>query len=293
MRLPVRPPFRLDLTVDALRRLADNSVDVVAEDATFYRAVRDDLGVALLNVRASGARSIEMRATGRDGERWLPLTDRMLGARVDLRQWYERSAKIGWLRPLSARLAGVKPPRYPTVWEACAHAVVFAQISIYAGAAIMRRLVELLAEEVVAGEVRCRLFPDPTRWLAADEPALRAAGLSRNKVAHVRSIASAFADGTIRESDLEALTTPQASERLVAVRGIGPWSAAVVLLRGLGRLDVFPLRDSGVARSVALIAGENVDMDAVLETLGPERGMLYFHLLLSRSETHRAQPVRG
>ncbi len=293
MRLPVRPPFRLDLTVDALRRLAANSVDVVAEDATFYRAVRDDRGIAVLNVRASGTRSIEVRATGRDGERWLPLAGRMLGARVDLRQWYERSAKIDWLRPLSERLAGLKPPRYPTVWEACAHAVVFAQISIYAGAAIMRRLVELLAEEVVAGDVRCRLFPDPSRWLAADEPGLRAAGLSRNKVAHVRSIAAAFADGTILESDLEARTTPQAAERLVAIRGIGPWSAAVVLLRGLGRIDVFPLRDSGVARSVALVAGENVDMDAVLDTLGPERGMLYFHLLLSRLETHRAQPVPG
>jgi DNA-3-methyladenine glycosylase II len=290
MRLPVRAPFRLDLTVDALRRLAANAVDVAGNDGTFYRAVRDDRGVALLNVRAGGAQFVDVRATGPDTDRWLPMFERMLGTRVNLDDWYARSAKVAWLRPLSEKLAGVKPPRYPTLWEACAHAIVFAQISIYAGAAIMGRLVHLLAEEVRAGEICCRVFPEPSRWLAAGEPALLSAGLSRNKLAYLRSVAVAFVDGSIRERHLDALSTQKAAAVLVGLRGIGPWSAAVVLLRGLGRLDVFPLRDSGVARSVALLAGTDVDLDAVLATLGPTRGMLYFHLLLSRLETRRAQP---
>jgi DNA-3-methyladenine glycosylase II len=282
MRLPVRAPFRLDLTVDALRRLASNAVDVVGADGTFYRALRDDRGSALLAIRADGPRSIVVRATGRDAERWLPYVDRMLGTHVDLREWYARSATIDWLHALATALRGVKPPRYPSAWEACAHAIVFQQISIHAAAAIMRRLVESLAEPVTAGDVLCRVFPDPQRWLAADESVLRAAGLSQNKVAHVRSAAAAFADGTICESTLEALPTPQAALALARIRGIGPWSAAVVLLRGLGRLDAFPLRDSGVARSVALVAGKSVDLDDVLTVLGPTRGMLYFHLLLGR-----------
>jgi DNA-3-methyladenine glycosylase II len=63
------------------------------------------------------------------------------------------------------------------------------------------------------------------------------------------------------------------------------------MLRGLGRLDIFPLHDSGVARSVALIAGEDADLDRILEVLGPTRGMLYFHLLLGRLEQSRSQPV--
>jgi DNA-3-methyladenine glycosylase II len=111
---------------------------------------------------------------------------------------------------------------------------------------------------------------------------LRAAGLSRNKVAHLRSVAAAFAAGAIDERALEKLSTPEAAEALRGVRGIGPWSAAVILLRGMGRLDTFPLRDSGVARSLTLLAGEPVDLDFVLETLGPARGMLYYHLLLGR-----------
>jgi DNA-3-methyladenine glycosylase II len=282
MQLPVRAPFRLDLTVDALRRLAANAVDVVGSDGTFYRAVRDERGSALLAIRGAGPRSVEVRATGRAARRWLPLVQRMLGTETDLRDWYARSARIDWLQPLAATLRGVKPPRYPSLWEACAHAVVFAQISIHAASAIMRRLVERLAEPIAAGGTRAWLFPEPERWLAAPEASLRAAGLSQNKIRNVRSIAAAFRDGILSERALSTLSTPAAAEALVRVRGIGPWSASVVLLRGLGRLDTFPLRDSGVARSVAMIAGKSVDLDAVLETLGPTRGMLYFHLLLGR-----------
>ena len=282
MRLPVRQPFRLDFTVDALRRLASNAVDLLDGDGTYYRAVRDDRGASLLAVRANAAGSIEVRASGRDAERWLPTVRRLLGTEVDLRRWSARSGRTDWLKRLVKRLRGVKPPRYPTLWEACAHAVVFQQISIHAGAAIMRRLVESLAEEVVVGDVRGRVFPEPQRWLDADDAVLRAAGLSRNKRAHVRSVAAAVASGTVREAQLEAMTTVQAGQALTAIGGIGPWSAAVVLLRGLGRLDVFPMRDSGVARSVALLGGDGDGLDTVLEALGPVRGMLYFHLLLGR-----------
>jgi len=276
--LPVRSPFRLDLTAAVLQRLAANVVDVIDEHGTYYRAF-DDTVVA---VSQTGAETIEATSKGGGAKQWLPTVAKMLGTQVDLTQWYERSARITWLHRLADAFKGVKPPRYATLWEACAHAIVFQQISIYAAGSIMRRTIEGLAAPVTAGKVRCTPFPPPERWLAASEEQLRAAGLSRNKVAHLRSVATAFAGGAIHESELERLPTPEAAEKLCSIRGIGPWSAAVILLRGMGRLDTFPLRDSGVARSVTLLAGEGVDLDFVLETLGPVRGMLYYHLLLGR-----------
>jgi DNA-3-methyladenine glycosylase II len=280
--LPVRPPFRLDLTADAMRRLAANVVDLVDGDGTYFRAFDDERGAALIAVRQSGADSIEVRGAGRDAERFFPTVARMLGAQADLTLWYERSERIAWLHRLAEAFTGVKPPRYATLWEACAHAIVFQQISIHAAGAIMRRVIEALGTPFEAGGARSIPFPLPHVWLEAREELLRGAGLSRNKVAHLRSVAAAFADGTIDARRIESLPTVEAAAALVAVRGIGPWSAAVILLRGLGRLDTFPMRDSGVARSLALLAGEPVDLDFVLETLGPSRGMLYYHLLLGR-----------
>jgi DNA-3-methyladenine glycosylase II len=280
--LPVRGPFRLDLTSDALRRLASNVVDVVAADGVLYRALRDERGAALVAIRQPDRHSIEVRATGRYADRWLPVVARMLGTAVDLRDWYARSRGIAWLRPVAIALRGLKPPRYPTLWEACAHAILFQQISIFAAAAIMRRAVEALGEPVTAHGIRTVVFPPPERWLEADQRVLRAAGLSANKIAHVRATAAAFADRSVDEEELGALPTPEAAQRLCRLQGIGPWSAALVLLRGLGRLDTFPGRDSGVARSLGLVAGRRVDEPALLEKLGPVRGMLYYHLLLAR-----------
>ncbi|MGA9946264.1 MAG: hypothetical protein WBP75_14640, partial [Candidatus Cybelea sp.] len=164
-RLPVRRPFRLDLTADALRRLAANVVDVVGPDGTYYRALQDAGGTEVVAIASRGTRAIELKATGRGGDRWLPVVARMFGTQIDLAEWYVRSRQIAWLAPLADELAGLKPPRYPTLWEACAHAILFQQISIHAAAAIMRRAVEMLGEAVTAGGVACVPFPSPQRWL--------------------------------------------------------------------------------------------------------------------------------
>lgn len=207
----------------------------------------------------------------------------MLGARADLHEWQQRAAHIPWLDRIAREVRGLHPPRYASLFEACAHAIVFQQISIHAAASIMRRLVEAIGEPMHLEGVHTIAFPSPRALLDAPEPLLRAAGLSANKVMHLRSVAEAIGSGEITEAELEALPTPEAAARLVQIRGIGPWSAAVVLLRGLGRLDTFPMRDSGVARSMKLLSGDDrVDVDGVLETLGPVRGMLYYHLLLGR-----------
>lgn len=283
LTVPVQAPFRLDLTADALRRLASNAVDVVGADGAMYRALQDERGSELVAVRSAADGSIEMRATGRKAERWLSTIGRMLGTHVDLTRWYARARTIAWLAPLAAALRGLKPPRYPSLWEALAHSILFQQISIHAAASIMRRAVEGLGESLEAGGIRCVAFPPAPRWLDASDTVLREAGISANKIAHLRSAARAVVEGTISESQLEPLTTAEAAQRLCTIRGIGPWSASVVLLRGMGRLDTFPLRDSGVARSLALLAGEaHVDQETLLERLGDVRGMLYYHLLLGR-----------
>lgn len=283
LTVPVQAPFRLDLTADALRRLAGNAVDVVGSDGTLYRALQDERGSELVAVRSAVDGTIEMRATGREAERWLPAIARMLGTHVDLTRWYACARTVAWLAPLAIALRGLKPPRYPSLWEALAHSILFQQISIHAAASIMRRAVERLGESLELGGVRCVAFPPAQRWLEASDAVLREAGISANKIAHLRSAAGALVEGAISEAQLEPLTTGEAAQRLCTIRGVGPWSASVVLLRGMGRLDTFPLRDSGVARSLALLAGEaHVDQDALLDRLGDVRGMLYYHLLLGR-----------
>ncbi|HTV93132.1 MAG TPA: DNA-3-methyladenine glycosylase 2 family protein [Verrucomicrobiae bacterium] len=281
--LPVRAPFRLDLTADALRRLATNSVDVVTPDGAYLRAF-DVLGeiVAVRVTQVDGA-TLCVEHTGAASEGTLAIVARTLGTAVDLRSWTRNAGRVPWLASLERALRGVKPPRYPSLWEACVHAIVFQQISIHAASSIMRRLIAAIGTPISVDGVDLVPFPSPASLLAATDATLRSAGLSTNKVAHLRAVAEALARGEIHEEEIESLATVDAAERLTLLRGIGPWSAAVVLLRGFGRLDTFPLRDSGVARSAALLSGDSeLNLDSVLEILGPVRGMLYYHLLLGR-----------
>jgi DNA-3-methyladenine glycosylase II len=274
-RLPVREPFRLDLTADALRRLATNTVDVVGDDGAYYRAFETDTGVVAVRVTQPQRSVLCVERSGGPGEGVLASVAQMLGTEVDLRSWMRRAASVPWLAPIARALRGVKPPRYPSLWEAC--------VSIHAAAAIMRRVIGAIGTPVRVGGVELVPFPSAAALLRADEAQLRSAGLSTNKVIHLRAVARALEAGEVTSQEIEALSTPAAAERLERLRGIGPWSASVVLLRGFGRLDTFPMRDSGVARTAALLSGDpDVNLNEVLERLGRTRGMLYYHLLLGR-----------
>ncbi len=281
--IPVTQPYRLDLTVDALRRLAANVVDVVGPDGAYYRALSHAGGSVALRVTQHEDGSLDLQTSARDARAIVPTVQKMLGTEFDVSEWERRASRIPWLARLARELLGVHPPRYASLFEACSHAIVFQQISIHAAAAIMRRVVDAIGEPVHVDGVDLVAFPTAHAMLRAKESTLREAGLSTNKVMHLRSVADAIESGEVTAEEIEALPTPAASERLVQIRGIGPWSAAVVLLRGFGRLDTFPMRDSGVARTIKLLSGNpEINVDAVLDRLGPMRGMLYYHLLLGR-----------
>lgn len=96
---------------------------------------------------------------------------------------------------------------------------------------------------------------DPAGLLVIGEEALRGAGLSRNKVSHVRALAAAVAEGRLDFTALRALPDEGAVAALSAVPGLGPWTAQVHLLFGFERPDVFPSGDVALAAGLADLKG--------------------------------------
>lgn len=283
-RVAVRAPFRLDLTANVLRRPSTNVVDRF-DGTTYRRLIGDAKTPALLSVTQTGPieLSVDIAASGK--QRFDPalLVERLLGIDVDLEPFYRAAAHVDWLAPLVAGARGVKPPRYPSVWEACVNAIVYQQVSIHAAGAILRRVIERYAAPVAIDDGQLYAFPGAQTLTDADPEELRGLGVSINKVVSLRAVARAILDGAIDEAALAQLPTPELMAALVVHKGIGPWTAAVVALRGFGRLDLFPMNDSGVARSVRDLSGRtDVDVDALLALLGEQRGMLYYHLLIGR-----------
>jgi DNA-3-methyladenine glycosylase II len=150
--------------------------------------------------------------------------------------------------PVIARLlAETGPPKFgrptETHFETLVRAIVYQQLAGRAAAAIHGRLIAALG-----GELR------PETLIALSDEQMRAAGLSRAKVASLRDLAAKVLDGTVvlaprrlaRESD-DAIVA-----RLSAVRGIGTWTAEMFLLFQLRRPDVWPVGDLGVRRGYGL-----------------------------------------
>jgi DNA-3-methyladenine glycosylase II len=284
----VAVPYRLDLTVSALRRLSTNIVDIFTAEGHYIRALGGDREPLVARVTQERPDALTVTFKGRDGvhidhARALATVQRMLGVDRELSHFNRAARDIPWLRPLAARMRGVKPPQYPTLWEACVNAVVFQQVSLIAASAICGRLIIALGAPTEWGAVALHAFPTLESFQDASDTVLRAAGLSAHKLATLRRMADALRSGTLDDAALHALSSPDAATLLCRIKGIGRWTATVILLRGLGRLDVFPMNDSGVARNLLSVAGSiPVDLDQILTALGPQQGMLYYHLLLSR-----------
>jgi DNA-3-methyladenine glycosylase II len=284
--LSVEAPYRLDLTVAVLRRFSTNAVDVMTPSGEYVRALRGPSAPVVASVRqtAPDALDVRLRCEPADEAGALGTLRRMLGTERRTAVFDAGAREIPWLRDLAARMRGVRAPRYAGLWEACVNAIVFQQVSLHAASAILRRTILALEEPLRVGEVDVRLFPAAEAVLAAPEAMLRAAGLSAAKIATLRRVATALESGALDEAMLERRTSAEAIAALCGIPGIGPWTATLILLRGLGRLDVFPANDSGVARSLGTVGLGAVDLPAALDLLGAERGMLYFHLLLARLE---------
>ena len=111
--------------------------------------------------------------------------------------------------------------------------------------------------------------PAPEELLEVDVDTLRSAGLSRAKANYVRSLAEHVVSGELELDRLEELSDEQVAAELVAVKGLGQWTADMFLIFHLGRPDVLPVGDLGVRRAVERLYGfEALPSAAELEALG-------------------------
>jgi len=105
-------------------------------------------------------------------------------------------------------------------------------------------------------------FPDPEKILSTPEAELRALGFSRAKVLAVRDLCGRVADGSLDLDSLKKLPDEAVIERLVEVRGIGPWTAHMALIFALSRPDVWPVDDLGLRKGLKTV----YDLKALPET---------------------------
>jgi len=152
----------------------------------------------------------------------------------------------------------VNPPT-ETHFEALVRAILYQQLAGAAARAIHGRLIAALGGEVT-----------PERFLSLSSETLRAVGLSANKAASMRDLATKVLDGSVvlDPAGLRGQSDDEVVARLSGVRGIGTWTAQMFLIFQLRRLDVWPTGDLGVRKGFGLAWGMPTPTPKQLEALG-------------------------
>jgi DNA-3-methyladenine glycosylase II len=291
--------------VRVLQRRPTNVVDVWVHDR-YQRVLTTPGGLALVDVTNEGTVDVpDVRFRVLRGKHSVGANAalvrtlrRMLGLDLEPGPLQRLVLAEKRLHHIAVALRGMRPPRFAELFEAFARVVPFQQVSLDAGVAIVRRIVDRFGESIEYNGSRVSAFPAASVIADTRLAALKACGVSARKAETLQNAARAIESGDVTEEKLARMDSRDAIRFLTALPGIGPWSAALILLRGMGRLDVFPPGDVGAARGLSqlLRLPPGRSLARTIERFGEHRGYLYFcslgGALLARGLIRAAPPPR-
>ncbi|EPR41444.1 HhH-GPD family protein [Desulfovibrio sp. X2] len=252
------------------------------------------LFIDLLPGRAEARLDLDGPAAEKERPSFEAMVRRMLGLGQPVEEFERRFADHPQLGVLIARQRGLRVPAAATPFEALAWAVTGQQISVHAAISMRRKLIQ-------AADIRhsSGLFchPDAACVAGLGSETLRKAGYSVAKARTLLELARMTAGGELPldawedswlHGRLDAQTAEGIRERLLDVRGIGPWTVNYVLLRGFGWLDGDLSGDVAVRRGLGRLLGSEEKVDAAytrewLAQFSPWRALVAAHLWASLS----------
>ena len=175
----------------------------------------------------------------------------------------------------------------PNIFEALVDAIISQQISVKAADAIVARVRAALPDGLIT----------PESLVLLDHDALRAVGLSTPKVRYVRDLTERIVSGQLDLAQLEHLADEEVIEKLVEVKGIGRWTAEMILIFSLSRLDVLPVDDLGFVEGVREAYGlterpTRKEMQARGELWRPYRTFATWYMWGMRRRSQRNERAR-
>jgi DNA-3-methyladenine glycosylase II len=195
----------------------------------------------------------------------------LLGLPFDVAGFARFAARDPILTRLAVRLRGLRPVLAPDPFEGLVTSITAQQVSLFAAFAIRSRLIERFGERVS----RAFAFPTRGRLAGAREGELVALGFSRRKAEYVLGLARS----EIEFEALGALPDDEVKRRLVALRGLGEWTADWFLARHLARPRAWPAGDLGLRKAVSAFYGPVADVRGFGERFAPYENLSAHYLL--------------
>jgi DNA-3-methyladenine glycosylase II len=199
------------------------------------------------------------------------VVSKLLGLEFDLPPFFEFAQHDPVLADAVRLLPGFRPPLAPDPFEALVSSITAQQVSLHSAFAVRSRFIDrfgVAAEHAVA-------FPTRERVATAKEEELTALGFSLRKAEYVLGIARADLDFV----EFEKLPDDEVKARLMALRGLGEWSADWFLARQLARPQAWPAGDLGLRKAVLAFYPDVTDVRAAGVRFHPFQNLSAHYLL--------------
>ncbi len=211
------------------------------------------------------------------------LAGRLLGLHTDPAPFRKMAGAIDVLAPLVAARPGLRVVRTATPFEALAWAIVGQQVTLGFAVQLRRALIETCGRPAPSGLIA---FPGPEQVASVEPDTLGRQRFSRAKAETLVTAARAIVDGRLPFDDLAEGRNSELRDTLMSIKGVGPWTADYVLLRGFGVVDAAPFSDAGLDAALRRLLGYSGRLgpkaiESLLEPYRPWRGIACCHLWAS------------
>ncbi len=212
---------------------------------------------------------------------------RVLGLVIDPRPFERRAARDSEIARLVRGRRGLSIPQTPTVFDALVWVIAGQQVSLPVAFAMRRRL-----SRRAGVKLDDSLYAPPTpEAVAALEPEdLHQLGWSKRKTEYLLDVARAVAGGNFDPAGLAGRSATAIERRLLAIRGLGPWSVNYLMMRAFGFADCVPIGDAALTRNLKRYFDLPARPDArvtrqLMAPFAPHRSLATFHLWALKEES--------
>ena len=270
------PPFNFELTAGYHTYFQNRYGTDTMEDGVYRRLIDLDDKLVLASVRSIGTLEAPELALELQGPELSPddvesATDRvswLLGVDQGLAPFYELGRADQAMAGLVEQFYGLHLPHTASVFEALVLAVLGQQISTSVARIIRTLLIETFGPSAEFDGETYYAFPRPASIWASSPAELHTMKLTQRKSEYVHGLAGSALDPEMGLECLEELTDREIVEKLVALRGVGMWTAQWALIRAVGRPDALPLGDLALRRVVSRLFMDGDDVnDAKVEEI--------------------------
>lgn len=255
LTLPLPEPYSYDETLHYLTRSPAECMHLV-EDRTVHKLIETagqpvwvtvkehEIDRNVLTVRLAGdAPAAAVPEVASFVTDWLDL-------RTDLTPFYRLTASDPLLQPLADSFRGLRIVGIPNLFEALCWAIIGQQVNLPFAYALKQRFVHTFGEPVEQNGIVLWRFPQPATVQDLSPEALRELQFTGKKAEYIIGLARLIADGALSKESLLAARDEDedraVERRLLAIRGIGPWTAHYVMMRCLRDPAAFPIGDAGL-----------------------------------------------